>query len=131
MTLPSNPTDPVDLGGVTRAEVSGNKNDTLTITFLDPVQSYWGLGNSGRLDIDLFTLANEVEDYIAKIKVPIKVSVLGCAVNGPGEASEADIGIAAGKGVAILYRKGEVIKRIKEEEIVSTVLEEVEKFQPS
>ena len=51
-------------------------------------------------------------------------------VNGPGEASEADIGIAAGKGVAILYRKGEVIKRVREDEIVQTILEEVEKFQP-
>jgi (E)-4-hydroxy-3-methylbut-2-enyl-diphosphate synthase len=51
-------------------------------------------------------------------------------VNGPGEASEADIGIAAGKGVAILYRKGEVVKRVKEEDIVRTVLEEVDRFQP-
>jgi (E)-4-hydroxy-3-methylbut-2-enyl-diphosphate synthase len=51
-------------------------------------------------------------------------------VNGPGEASSADIGIAAGKGVGILYRKGEMIKRIKEEEIVSTILDEVEKFKP-
>jgi (E)-4-hydroxy-3-methylbut-2-enyl-diphosphate synthase len=51
-------------------------------------------------------------------------------VNGPGEASEADIGIAAGKGVAILYRKGEVVRRVKEEDIVRTVLEEVDRFQP-
>lgn len=56
-------------------------------------------------------------------------SVLGCVVNGPGEASEADIGIAAGKGVGILYRKGEMIKKVKEEEIVSAILEEVQKFQ--
>lgn len=56
--------------------------------------------------------------------------LLGCVVNGPGEASEADIGIAAGKGVGILYRKGEVVRRIKEEEIVSALLEEVERFQP-
>lgn len=52
----------------------------------------------GRLDIDLFSIANEVEEYISKIKVPIKVSVLGCAVNGPGEAREADIGIAGARG---------------------------------
>jgi (E)-4-hydroxy-3-methylbut-2-enyl-diphosphate synthase len=61
----------------------------------------------------------------------VKIALLGCVVNGPGEASEADIGIAAGKGVGILYRKGEVVRRIKEEEIVSAVLEEVEKFQPA
>ena len=56
--------------------------------------------------------------------------MLGCVVNGPGEASEADIGVAAGKGVAILYRKGEVVRRVKEEDIVSAVLEEVERFKP-
>ena len=64
------------------------------------------------------------------IKKPVKIAVLGCVVNGPGEASEADIGIAAGKGVAILYRKGQVVKRVKEADIVQTILEEVEKFQP-
>jgi len=84
----------------------------------------------GRLEIDLFAIMKQLEDKLQGVKKPVKVAVLGCVVNGPGEASEADIGIAAGKGVAILYRKGEVIKRVKEEEIVSTVLEEVEKFQP-
>jgi (E)-4-hydroxy-3-methylbut-2-enyl-diphosphate synthase len=82
----------------------------------------------GRLEVDLFSIMKELEEKLAGIKKPIKIAVLGCVVNGPGEASEADIGIAAGKGVAILYRKGEVIKKVKEEEIVATVLEEVEKF---
>ncbi|HUL44983.1 MAG TPA: flavodoxin-dependent (E)-4-hydroxy-3-methylbut-2-enyl-diphosphate synthase [Bacteroidota bacterium] len=84
----------------------------------------------GRLEIDLFGIMKQLEDKLQGVKKPVKIAVLGCVVNGPGEASEADIGIAAGKGVAILYRKGEVIKRVKEDEIVSTVLEEVEKFQP-
>ena len=60
----------------------------------------------------------------------MKIALLGCVVNGPGEASEADIGIAAGKGVGILYRKGEVVRRIKEEDIVETIVAEVEAFQP-
>ncbi|MBI3193007.1 MAG: flavodoxin-dependent (E)-4-hydroxy-3-methylbut-2-enyl-diphosphate synthase [Ignavibacteriae bacterium] len=85
----------------------------------------------GRLEVDLFGIMAQLEEKLAGVKKPVKIAVLGCVVNGPGEASEADIGIAAGKGVAILYRKGEVIKRVKEEEIVSTILEEVEKFQPS
>jgi (E)-4-hydroxy-3-methylbut-2-enyl-diphosphate synthase len=72
----------------------------------------------------------QLEEKLEGIKKPVKIAVLGCVVNGPGEASEADIGIAAGKGVAILYRKGEVVKRVKESEIVATILEEVEKFQP-
>ncbi|MEK6571993.1 MAG: (E)-4-hydroxy-3-methylbut-2-enyl-diphosphate synthase, partial [Bacteroidota bacterium] len=84
----------------------------------------------GRLEVDLFGIVGQLEKRLAGIKKPIKIAVLGCVVNGPGEASEADIGIAAGKGAAILYRKGEVVRRVKEEEIVSAVLEEVEKFQP-
>ena len=84
----------------------------------------------GRLEVDLFGIIAQLEEKLEGIKKPIKIAVLGCVVNGPGEASEADIGIAAGKGVAILYRKGEVVKKIKEDEIVSTILEEVEKFVP-
>lgn len=84
----------------------------------------------GRLEVDLFTITNKLEEAVKDIKKPIKVALLGCVVNGPGEASEADIGIAAGKGIAILYRKGKVIKRIKEEEIVDVLLEEVKNFQP-
>jgi len=84
----------------------------------------------GRLEVDLFGIMKQLEEKLEGVKKPVKIAVLGCVVNGPGEASEADIGIAAGKGVAILYRKGEVIKRVKEEDIVSTILEEVEKFQP-
>ncbi|MBI3189968.1 MAG: flavodoxin-dependent (E)-4-hydroxy-3-methylbut-2-enyl-diphosphate synthase [Ignavibacteriales bacterium] len=84
----------------------------------------------GRLEVDLFGIMAQLEEKLAGVKKPVKIAVLGCVVNGPGEASEADIGIAAGKGVAILYRKGVVIKRVKEGDIVATVLEEVEKFQP-
>ena len=85
----------------------------------------------GRLEVDLFSIMAQLEEKLAGVKKSVKIAVLGCVVNGPGEASEADIGIAAGKGVAILYRRGEVVKRVREEEIVSTVLEEVERFQPA
>lgn len=80
----------------------------------------------GRLDIDLFSIANEVEEYIAKIKVPIKVSVLGCAVNGPGEAREADIGIAGARGEGLLFRYGEMIRKVPEEELVSELKKEID-----
>lgn len=72
----------------------------------------------GRLDIDLFSIANEVEEYISKLKVPIKVSVLGCAVNGPGEAKEADIGIAGARGEGLLFRHGKMIRKVPEEIMV-------------
>ena len=84
----------------------------------------------GRLEVDLFGIMRELEERLQGIKKPVKIAVLGCVVNGPGEASEADIGIAAGKGVAILYRKGEVIRRVKESEIVDVIVEEVERFRP-
>jgi (E)-4-hydroxy-3-methylbut-2-enyl-diphosphate synthase len=84
----------------------------------------------GRLEVDLFKIMGELEEKLAHLKKPVSIAVLGCVVNGPGEASAADIGIAAGKGVGILYRKGEMIKRVKESEIVATILEEFEKFQP-
>ena len=84
----------------------------------------------GRIEVDLFKIMGELEEKLAHVKKPVTIAVLGCVVNGPGEASSADIGIAAGKGVGILYRKGEMIKRVKESEIVATILEEVDKFQP-
>lgn len=84
----------------------------------------------GRLDVDLFSITRQLEERLAGMKKPVKIAILGCVVNGPGEASEADIGVACGKGVGILYRKGEVVRRVKEEEIVNAVVEEVEKFQP-
>lgn len=80
----------------------------------------------GRLDIDLFSIANEVEAYISKIKVPIKVSVLGCAVNGPGEAREADIGIAGARGEGMLFRYGEMIRKVPEAELLSELKKEID-----
>jgi (E)-4-hydroxy-3-methylbut-2-enyl-diphosphate synthase len=80
----------------------------------------------GRLDIDLFSLANEVEDYLSKIRVPIKVSVLGCAVNGPGEAREADIGIAGARGEGLLFRYGEMIRKVPEAELLNELKKEID-----
>jgi len=84
----------------------------------------------GRLEVDLFAIMAQLEKRLEGVKKPVKIAVLGCVVNGPGEASEADIGIAAGKGVGILYRKGEVVRRVKEEEIVDVIVEEVKNFRP-
>jgi (E)-4-hydroxy-3-methylbut-2-enyl-diphosphate synthase len=84
----------------------------------------------GRLEVDLFGIMAQLEQRLEGVKKPVKIAVLGCVVNGPGEASEADIGIAAGQGVGILYRKGVVIRRVKESEIVDVIVEEVHKFQP-
>lgn len=82
----------------------------------------------GRTEINLVDLANKVESALAKIKKPIKVAVMGCVVNGPGEAREADIGVAGGKGMGAIFAKGKVIKSVKENEILSELLKEIEKI---
>ena len=80
----------------------------------------------GRIDIDLISIANEIEEYVQNIRAPIKVSILGCAVNGPGEAREADIGIAGAKGEGLLFRYGEVVRKIPEHELVSELKREID-----
>ncbi|WP_026569933.1 flavodoxin-dependent (E)-4-hydroxy-3-methylbut-2-enyl-diphosphate synthase [Sediminibacillus sp. JSM 1682029] len=82
----------------------------------------------GRIEIDLISIANEVEDYISTIKAPIKVAVLGCAVNGPGEAREADIGIAGARGEGLLFRHGEIIRKVPEETMVDELKIEVDRI---
>lgn len=82
----------------------------------------------GRTKIDLIRIANEVEQRLAGCKKQIRVAVMGCVVNGPGEAREADIGIAGGDGVAILFRKGEIIKKVPQERVVDELLAEIEKL---
>lgn len=82
----------------------------------------------GRTRIDLIGLANKVEEALKDCKKNIKVAVMGCIVNGPGEAREADIGVAGGDGCGILFQKGEIIRKVPEEEIIPALLEEVEKL---
>ena len=79
----------------------------------------------GRTKIDLIGLSNKVEDMVADIPLDLKVAVMGCIVNGPGEAKEADIGIAGGKGEGILIKKGETIKKVPEEKLLETLREEL------
>ena len=79
----------------------------------------------GRTKIDLIGLANKVEAMVADIPLDIKVAVMGCVVNGPGEAKEADIGIAGGIGEGLLIKKGEVVKKVKEEELLETLRQEL------
>ena len=84
----------------------------------------------GRLEIDLMKLVKDVEDRITGLELPrpIKVAILGCVVNGPGEASEADIGIAGGRGKGMLYKDGKLVRSFKEAEIVDELVKELEAF---
>lgn len=82
----------------------------------------------GRTRIDLISIAGEVEKRLAGVKKDIKVAVMGCAVNGPGEAREADIGIAGGNGEGLIFKKGEIIRKVPEENIVDELIAEIEKM---
>jgi (E)-4-hydroxy-3-methylbut-2-enyl-diphosphate synthase len=82
----------------------------------------------GRCEIDIRGLASKVERKLKDIDRPVTVAVMGCVVNGPGEAREADIGIAGGKGVGILFKKGKVVKTVKEKELFDTLLNEIGKW---
>ncbi|PKQ38688.1 MAG: 4-hydroxy-3-methylbut-2-en-1-yl diphosphate synthase [Actinobacteria bacterium HGW-Actinobacteria-1] len=80
----------------------------------------------GRCEVDMVPIAQEVERRLRTMRTPVKVAVMGCAVNGPGEARDADVGIASGKGVGLLFRHGQVIRKVPEAEIVEALMAEVE-----
>ncbi len=79
----------------------------------------------GRCQVDLVPIAQEVERRLRELHTPVKVAVMGCVVNGPGEARDADIGVAAGNGVGLIFRKGEPVRKVPEAEIVSALMEEI------
>ncbi len=80
----------------------------------------------GRANVDIVQLAQEVERRIADLRVPIKVAVMGCAVNGPGEARMADLGVAGGKGMGLIFRKGQVVASLPEEQLLDRLMKEVD-----
>ena len=83
----------------------------------------------GRTKIDLIGLANQVETMVAEFPLNIKVAVMGCAVNGPGEAKEADLGIAGGINEGLLIKKGEIIRKVPEDQLLSVLREELEHWE--
>ena len=82
----------------------------------------------GRCNIDLAAIAEQVEKKLSTVSKPLKVAVMGCVVNGPGEAREADIGIAGGKGQGLVFRKGQIIKTVAEDQLVSVLFAEIDKL---
>lgn len=82
----------------------------------------------GRTNIDLINIVEEAEKRLEGINKHIKVAIMGCAVNGPGEAKEADIGIAGGNGEGLIFRKGEIIKKVREEDLLDELIKEIEKL---
>src|SRR5713226_1251093 len=83
----------------------------------------------GRLEIDLEGIIEQMEKRLAGRRTPVKISILGCVVNGPGEAREADLGIAAGKGKGVIFKRGEIVRHVLESEMVDALLEEIDKWE--
>lgn len=121
------------IGNTIRVSLSGNPVEEIKTAKL--VLKTLGLRNGGievvscptcgRTQIDLIGLANQVEQLVQDIPLDIKVAVMGCVVNGPGEAKEADIGIAGGKGEGLLIKKGEIVKKVPEDQLLETLKEEL------
>lgn len=83
----------------------------------------------GRCEIDLIPIAEEVAERLRERRTPFKVAVMGCVVNGPGEAREADVGVAAGRGVGLIFRRGETVRKVAEAEIIDALFEEIDEME--
>jgi (E)-4-hydroxy-3-methylbut-2-enyl-diphosphate synthase len=79
----------------------------------------------GRVEVDLFSLANQVDDFLATVREPIRVAVMGCVVNGPGESRDADVGLAAGNGKGVIFRKGKIVRTVAEAEMLDALKDEI------
>lgn len=82
----------------------------------------------GRVEVDLFSIANEIDAFLTKVKDPIRVAVMGCVVNGPGEARDADVGLAAGNAKGVIFRKGKIVRTVPETEMVDALKAEIDQI---
>lgn len=117
VSLTENPVEEVKAAKDILTSIGKNKNSVEIIS----------CPTCGRTQIDLISLAHKVEEKTAHIHKNIKIAVMGCIVNGPGEASEADIGIAGGKGEGLIFKKGKIIRKEKEDHLLDALLEEIDK----
>jgi len=109
-------------------EVAAAKDILRSIGLYDGIPELVSCPTCGRTRIDLVSLANEVERRLANIQADLKVAVMGCVVNGPGEAKEADIGVAGGNGCGVLFKKGEILRTVPEDCIVDELMNEIHKM---
>jgi (E)-4-hydroxy-3-methylbut-2-enyl-diphosphate synthase len=115
----------VSLTGDPVEEIKVGKEILKSIGLLSEGVEFVSCPTCGRTQIDLISIAKEVENRLSGSKKNIKVAIMGCVVNGPGEAREADIGIAGGKGEGLIFKKGKIIKKVKEENLVEELINEI------
>lgn len=116
----------ISLTGDPKEEVKVGKEILRSLGYFNEGIQFISCPTCGRTQIDLINIAKEVEEKLANSKKNIKVAIMGCVVNGPGEAKEADIGIAGGKNEGLIFKKGKIIKKVKEEHLVEELLKEIE-----
>jgi (E)-4-hydroxy-3-methylbut-2-enyl-diphosphate synthase len=116
----------VSLTGDPIEEIKVGKEILKSIGLLSEGIQFVSCPTCGRTQIDLINIAREVEDRLSGCKKNIKVAIMGCVVNGPGEAREADIGIAGGKGEGLIFKKGKIVKKVKEEDLVEELINEID-----
>ncbi len=109
-------------------EVIAAKEILKELHFLEYIPTLTSCPTCGRTQYNMIPIAKEIEEYLNHVNKKIHVAVMGCVVNGPGEAKEADLGVAGGKGSAVLFKKGEVIRKIKEENILEELKKEIDSF---
>src|SRR5690554_168911 len=112
-------------------EIQAAKEILKNLGLKDKVPNLISCPTCGRIQYDMIDIAKRIEAYLLKVNKTINVAIMGCAVNGPGEAKHADIGVAGGKGEALLFRKGEIIKKIKEAEVYDALIDEIDNFDDS
>lgn len=117
----------VSLSGDSREEVIAGYEILKSLNLRSRGATLVACPSCGRADVDVVKLANDVDALVKQSKKNIKVAVMGCEVNGPGEAKDADVGIAAGSGRAVIFRKGEKVRVVSAEEMLTALMEEVEK----
>ncbi|MFA5055113.1 MAG: flavodoxin-dependent (E)-4-hydroxy-3-methylbut-2-enyl-diphosphate synthase [Dehalococcoidia bacterium] len=118
----------VSLTGDPREEVSAGYEILKSLGLSKRGPTLISCPTCGRTEIDVVKLANAVEKQLDKLEKPIKVAVMGCVVNGPGEAKNADVGIACGKGKGVIFSKGKQVRTVNESEFLSALMAEVDKF---
>jgi (E)-4-hydroxy-3-methylbut-2-enyl-diphosphate synthase len=118
----------VSLTGDPREEVSAGYEILKSLGLSQRGPTLISCPTCGRSEVDVVALANAVEKRMARIEKPIKIAVMGCVVNGPGEARNADVGIACGKGKGIIFSKGKQVRTVNESEFLAALMEEIEKF---
>lgn len=118
----------VSLTGDVVDEVKVGREILKSLGYIDDGIKFVSCPTCGRTQIDLIKIANEVEERLKLCTKNIKIAIMGCTVNGPGEAKEADIGIAGGNGVGLIFKKGEIIKTVKEEDLVEELIHEINKL---